>query len=274
MAATLELVDRQRRDLVANVSHELRTPISALQAVLENLVDGVSQPGPEELRLALAQTERLGRLVNDLLDLSRVEEGVTPLRFKDVRLSDFLTEAVAQARVDGLRYAVGPARDADRARPTPTACTSCSPTSSTTPPATARPGPGPGQRRGRGDSVLVAVADDGPGIAASDRRRRLRTLHHQRRAQQRHRPRPGHLALGRPAARRQHRRRRQRARLPHPRPAPHGRRPSHHHQGARHEHPHPARPLPGSPPAPPRDSLASCWPDAPAAAPPSSRPPS
>ena len=45
-AATLEMVDRHRRDLVANVSHELRTPISALQAVLENLVDGVSDPGP------------------------------------------------------------------------------------------------------------------------------------------------------------------------------------------------------------------------------------
>ena len=41
MAAELAEVDRVRRDLVANVSHELRTPISALQAVLENLVDGV-----------------------------------------------------------------------------------------------------------------------------------------------------------------------------------------------------------------------------------------
>jgi signal transduction histidine kinase len=69
-AATLEMVDRHRRDLVANVSHELHTPIAALQAVLENLVDGVSNPGPDELRTALAQTERLGRLVGDLLDLS------------------------------------------------------------------------------------------------------------------------------------------------------------------------------------------------------------
>src|SRR6185436_4849757 len=105
-AATLEMVDRHRRDLVANVSHELRTPIAALQAVLENLVDGVSNPGPGELRTALAQTERLGRLVGDLLDLSRVEEGVTPLQLKEVRLSDIFDDAVAQARADGVRYAV------------------------------------------------------------------------------------------------------------------------------------------------------------------------
>ncbi|KRE58832.1 DUF4153 domain-containing protein [Phycicoccus sp. Soil748] len=106
MSATLELVDRHRRDLVANVSHELRTPISALQAVLENLADGVSQPGPEELRSALAQTERLGRLIGDLLDLSRVEEGVVPLRLADIDVTDLLDDAVAQARVDSLRYTV------------------------------------------------------------------------------------------------------------------------------------------------------------------------
>ena len=86
------------------MSHELRTPISALQAVLENLVDGVSDPNPGELRTALAQTERLGRLVGDLLDLSRVEEGVTPLRVKEVRVIDIFDDAVAQARADGVRY--------------------------------------------------------------------------------------------------------------------------------------------------------------------------
>ena len=63
MAAELADVDRMRRDLVANVSHELRTPIGALQALLENLVDGVEPPDPAALRTALIQTERLGRLV-------------------------------------------------------------------------------------------------------------------------------------------------------------------------------------------------------------------
>ena len=58
MAAELAETDRVRRDLVANVSHELRTPIAALQAVLENLVDGVEDPDPQTFRTMLAQVER------------------------------------------------------------------------------------------------------------------------------------------------------------------------------------------------------------------------
>ena len=80
MAAELAEVDRMRRDLVANVSHELRTPISALQAVLENLVDGVEAPDPETMREMLQQTQRLSRLVTQLLDLSRLESGASPLQ--------------------------------------------------------------------------------------------------------------------------------------------------------------------------------------------------
>ena len=79
MAAELAENDRVRRDLVANVSHELRTPITALQARLENLVDGVEAPDPEILGTMLLQTERLGRLVTQLLDLSRLESGTLPL---------------------------------------------------------------------------------------------------------------------------------------------------------------------------------------------------
>ena len=79
MAAELAETDRLRSDLVANVSHELRTPITALQAVLENLVDGVGKADPETLRTMLAQVERLGRLVQQLLDLSRLESGTLPL---------------------------------------------------------------------------------------------------------------------------------------------------------------------------------------------------
>ncbi len=56
MAAELAEVDRVRRDLVANVSHELRTPITALQAGLENLVDGVSDPDQPPLRPCSARS--------------------------------------------------------------------------------------------------------------------------------------------------------------------------------------------------------------------------
>jgi signal transduction histidine kinase len=99
MAADLAAADRQRRELIANVSHELRTPISALQGVLENLVDGVASPEPATLRAALAQTERLGRLVAELLDLSRVDAGVIRLDREEVAVAPFLADAIAEARV-------------------------------------------------------------------------------------------------------------------------------------------------------------------------------
>ncbi|MPZ28866.1 MAG: HAMP domain-containing protein [Micromonosporaceae bacterium] len=99
MAAELADADRQRRELIANVSHELRTPISALQAVLENAVDGVTPTDPGTLRAALAQTERLGRLVTELLDLSRLDAGVIRLDREEVDVARFLAETVREAEV-------------------------------------------------------------------------------------------------------------------------------------------------------------------------------
>jgi signal transduction histidine kinase len=99
MAAELEEVDRLRRDLVANVSHELRTPISALQATLENLVDGVEPPDPERFRTMLKQVERLGRLVSQLLDLSRLESGAVPLQRRTFPLRELLDDAAEACRL-------------------------------------------------------------------------------------------------------------------------------------------------------------------------------
>ncbi|MEV4367397.1 DUF4153 domain-containing protein [Nonomuraea sp. NPDC049637] len=97
MAADLGAVDRQRRELVANVSHELRTPITGLRAVLENVVDGVSAPDPVTMRTALAQTERLGRLVAQLLDLSRLDSGVRLIEPEAVALAPLVEQAVREA---------------------------------------------------------------------------------------------------------------------------------------------------------------------------------
>lgn len=95
MARDLEQVDLLRREMVANVSHELRTPVTALRAQLENMVDGVSEPDQESLQAALAQTERLGRLVAYLLDLSRIEAGAVGLEIAEVALEPFLRDAAA-----------------------------------------------------------------------------------------------------------------------------------------------------------------------------------
>jgi signal transduction histidine kinase len=99
MAAELAEVDRMRRDLIANVSHELRTPISALQAVLENLVDGVETADETQLRVMLQQVERLGRLVAQLLDLSRLESGAIPLQRTVFEVRPVLEQAIKESRL-------------------------------------------------------------------------------------------------------------------------------------------------------------------------------
>ncbi|MFC7406011.1 DUF4153 domain-containing protein [Georgenia alba] len=123
MAVDLEAADQQRRRLLATVSHELRTPLAAQRALLENLVDGVVRPDDEALQSALAQSERLGTLVADLLDLARVDTGAAPLDVAAVDVIDLLVAAVGEARVDGrlVEYTVSVepadltvAADADR----------------------------------------------------------------------------------------------------------------------------------------------------------------
>ncbi|WP_051836723.1 HAMP domain-containing sensor histidine kinase [Streptomyces sp. NRRL F-2580] len=99
MADDLEAVDRHRKELVANVSHELRTPIAALRAVLENVVDGVSAADPETMRTMLKQTERLGGLVETLLDLSRVDNGVVPLRARRFEVWPYLSGVLKESQL-------------------------------------------------------------------------------------------------------------------------------------------------------------------------------
>ncbi|MCE4942748.1 MULTISPECIES: sensor histidine kinase [Streptomyces] len=99
MAADLEAVDTHRKELVANVSHELRTPIAALRAVLENVVDGVCEPDSDTMRTALKQTERLGRLVEHLLDLSRLDNGVVPLHARRFEVWPYLSGVLKEANM-------------------------------------------------------------------------------------------------------------------------------------------------------------------------------
>ncbi|MFD7203113.1 ATP-binding protein [Streptomyces sp. NPDC056637] len=99
MADDLEAQDQQRKELVANVSHELRTPIAGLRAVLENVVDGVSAADPETMRTALKQTERLGRLVETLLDLSRLDNGVVPLKARRFEVWPYLSGVLKEANM-------------------------------------------------------------------------------------------------------------------------------------------------------------------------------
>lgn len=100
MAVELEELDRARRNLVVDAAHELRTPISALRANLENVVDGVGKAEPVEL---LAQVERLGRLADQLLDLSHLEAGSTALDRERVSVHGLLADRGAPVEItEGL----------------------------------------------------------------------------------------------------------------------------------------------------------------------------
>lgn len=101
MAGDLALVEAERRELIATVSHELRTPLAAMIAMLENLADGVVPADGEHLDRALAQAERLRQLVTDLLDLSRLEAGVTQLQPAEVPVRSLVADCVADVSAAG-----------------------------------------------------------------------------------------------------------------------------------------------------------------------------
>lgn len=94
MAAELQHADQMRRDMVANVSHELRTPVSALQAQVENMADGVTEPTSANLEGILNQTQRLSDLIAFLLDLSRMEAGAASLDIERFNVAEFLDDTI------------------------------------------------------------------------------------------------------------------------------------------------------------------------------------
>ncbi len=85
-------LDKLRKDFIANVSHELRTPISMLQGYSEAIVDDIASSEEEKKEIAQViydESLRMGRLVNDLLDLARMEAGHISLNVEPVELREF-----------------------------------------------------------------------------------------------------------------------------------------------------------------------------------------
>lgn len=92
-----ERLEQTRRDYVANVSHELRTPLTALRALIEPLHDGLVKDDAARDRaytIMLRETLRLSRLVNDMLELSRLQSGTISLQKMAFDATRLLREAV------------------------------------------------------------------------------------------------------------------------------------------------------------------------------------
>lgn len=86
-------LDKLRKDFIANVSHELRTPISLLQGYSEAIVDNIAESKEEKNELAQIiheESQRMGRLVNELLDIARMEAGHIQLNIEQVDANSFV----------------------------------------------------------------------------------------------------------------------------------------------------------------------------------------
>jgi two-component system sensor histidine kinase KdpD len=181
-ARLLEEIDQWRSALMGAASHDLRTPLASIKTAVSSLRQAGDRLGPEDqaelLQLIELQSDRLARLVTNLLDMTRIESGALELRPAPMPFDELVAEALAS-----LGDIVGPERiqvdapselpllhidhvlicqvlanvleNADRLAPGTSLIR-----------VQARVAPGSGSSR-----VEIAVSDEGPGIAPADRER-------------------------------------------------------------------------------------------------------
>jgi len=92
----LRRLETVRRDFISNVSHELRTPLASLKALAETLQEGALEDPPAARRFIIrmeTEIDNLTQLVNELLELSRIESGKVPLSFHRIKPCDLLRPA-------------------------------------------------------------------------------------------------------------------------------------------------------------------------------------
>ncbi len=115
---SLEEASRHKSQFLANMSHELRTPLNAILGFSELLLDGIYGEPPQKMRSAVERIQRNGRhllgLINDVLDLSKIEAGQLRLSLADYSVEELVNgvytsvESLAAEKNLGLRIAVPP----------------------------------------------------------------------------------------------------------------------------------------------------------------------
>lgn len=110
MAEALSRLEDSRRSFVANVSHELRSPITCMRGYVQAMQDGVipAEEMPRYTQIVLDETDRLTALVNDLLDLSRLESGRIPLEIAPFDINELIRRVLVnfEPRIDAKRIGV------------------------------------------------------------------------------------------------------------------------------------------------------------------------
>ena len=106
-------LEKTRRDYVANVSHELRTPLSSIRGLADALNDGLVQDPKDQARYygyILHESMRLSRLIDDLLELSRLQSGTVALTKQPLRVDELIYDVAdryeAAAREKGCQVQV------------------------------------------------------------------------------------------------------------------------------------------------------------------------
>ncbi len=91
-------LDQLKDEFISTVSHELRTPLTSIRGALGLLNSGMlgetNEKAASLLRIALTNSDRLVRLINDILDLERIQSGREPLNFRSVQLADIVRQAI------------------------------------------------------------------------------------------------------------------------------------------------------------------------------------
>lgn len=88
-----EKTEQERREFVSNVSHELRTPLTSMRSYIEALSEGAwrdEEIAPDFLKVTLDETDRMIRMINDLLNLSRMDSGNAQLQKEFVNFNEFV----------------------------------------------------------------------------------------------------------------------------------------------------------------------------------------
>ncbi|MEF9935444.1 MAG: HAMP domain-containing sensor histidine kinase [Clostridium sp.] len=96
MADSLENLENMRRSFIGNVSHELRTPMTSINGFVEGMIDGTIDKDNWEkyLRVVNGESKRLMRIINDLLDLAKLESGEFSMNMGHFQLNELISECV------------------------------------------------------------------------------------------------------------------------------------------------------------------------------------
>ena len=92
-----EKVEQERRSFVSNVSHELRTPLTSVKSYTESLIDGAwedKEIAPEFLKVISTETDRMIRMITDLLNLSRMDQGKQELNLEFVSINELVAHII------------------------------------------------------------------------------------------------------------------------------------------------------------------------------------